>query len=304
MQVKNRLFPYPVINNNKVYSNYINHEFSFLYEIYETEYAYILKNARYHTDSFLLDTLISEDKVLVSCIVECSNTVFRKSYKLSLEGNDITLLKSDFDERVDISIFATATQDIQLKSLEFDSNYSEITFDIEKYDILGANDGFNIHFKHEETEESLSQSIFTIITSRDLKDSAYTIECGTSRKIIVTLSEKDYQNYKLIYSVPTYTEVFFNMLLIPALIEGLNYCKNYIIEDTNRDLEDIGNQYPWFRTILKAHKRLHGLELMQEDFMKLSISSFAQELLGKPLGTSLEKLVAEIKNIDRGNDND
>ena len=70
----------------------------------------------------------------------------------------------------------------------------------------------------------------------------------------------------------------------------------------SKDLDDVGNQYPWFRSIQNAYKRLTGLELVQDDFLKISVSSFAQNLMGKPFGISLGKLVDEIKHNERGND--
>jgi len=302
MQVKNRLFPYPVINNNKIFSNYLCNDFKLEYELEIDEYKVILKNARFKTDSNYINMLYDEGKLRISCVIECSNTVYRKSVDLDKLGKDITLFNSDFDERVDISMFATALMDFNLSSEEFDEDYSSIVFEIEKYDILGAYDGINIYFRHEEKEESLTQSIFTVITSTDHIPGSYTVECDTSKKIVVTMSEVDYQNYKLIHAVPLYTEVFFNMLLIPALIEGLTLCKKILQDDLSKDLDDVGNQYPWFRSIQNAYKRLTGMELVQDEFLNISVSSFAQNLMGKPFGISLEKLVDEIKHIERGND--
>ncbi len=304
MQVKNRLFPYPVINHNQILSNFGASDFQLLYESEENDNAYILKNARFLTESNLINKLYDDGKIIISCIVECSHTVYRKRFELSRKGKNIALPKVDFTERVDISMFATATEDFTLSSDEFDEDYAGIDFEIEKYDIIGANDGFNIRFKHEEAEENLAASIFSIIVGHDFEDGAYSVECNTGKKIVVTMSENDYKNYKVIYTVPTYKEVFFNMLLVPALIEGLTQCKAYLQEDSSRDLEDVGNQYLWFRSITSAYKRLKGVDLAIDDFKTVSLSFFAQELLGKPLGESLAKLVIETTGVTGGDDNE
>ena len=304
MQVKNRLFPYPVINHNLILSNFGACDFQLLYEGEETDRAYILKNARFFTESKLINQLYDEGKIVVTCIVECSYTVYRKKSYLTREGKDIELPKVDFTERVDISMFATAIEDFTLASDEFDEDYTGIDFEIEKYDIIGANDGFNIRFKHEESEENLAASIFSIIISHDFEDGAYTVECNTGKKIVVTMSEKDYLNYKVIYTVPTFKEVFFNMLLVPALIEGLTQCRIFLKEDSSRDLEDVGNQYLWFRSIISSYKRLKGIDLTIDEFKTVSLSYFAQELLGKPLGSSLAKLVELTKGTTGGDDSE
>ena len=89
------------------------------------------------------------------------------------------------------------------------------------------------------------------------------------------------------------------MLLIPSLIEGLSLCKQ-VLNDESKDLEDVGNQYLWFRSIQTAYKRLNGIDLTTEDFSKMSPVTLAQDLLGKPIGESLSKLVNETNKIDLG----
>lgn len=110
------------------------------------------------------------------------------------------------------------------------------------------------------------------------------------------MSEDDYKNYKVIYTVPVYKEVFFNMLLVPALIEGLSLCK-FMLEDSSKDLDDVGNRYMRFRSIQSAYKKLEGVELSLETFKNFSPSQLAQKLLGKPLGESLKKLVSETNKV-------
>lgn len=91
MQVKNRLFPYPVINHNKILSNFGTSDFQLLYDGEETEKAYLMKNARFYTESKLINQLFDEGKIIISCIVECSYTVYRKRFELTREGKTISL---------------------------------------------------------------------------------------------------------------------------------------------------------------------------------------------------------------------
>jgi len=306
MQVKNRIFPYPVINHNLSISDFGDREFSFLFKQEQNEKEFILKNARFVTDSVLLNELYNTGKMVVYCIVECSDTVFRKKYQLNNEGKDIALQKMDFTERVDISIFAVATDNFIYQTEEFSEDYRGIEIEIEKNDIIGANDGFRVVFNHEEEEDSFAHSIFSIIVSHDLADGAFTVECTTGRKIVVTMSEGNYKNYKIIYTVPVYKEVFFNMILVPALIEGLSLCQQFLKEIESRDLEDVENQFIWFRSILSAYEKLKGKELTTDDFKKMSVAFVSQELLGRPLGGALEKLVIETKaeKKDEGEDDE
>jgi len=296
MQVRNKIFPYPVINNNKIYSNFKNLSFELIYEPEENDYAYVLKNAKFQTESETIKKLFNEGKLGIVVVVECSDTVYRKAFEVSEEPKNLILSKNDFTEKVDVSMFAYAKEDFKYSSTELEEDYLDTDFDIEKYDILGAYDGFNVRFKHDEAEDNLVQSIFSINVNHDLEDGEYIVECDVGRKISITLSENDYKNYKVIYTVPVYKEVFFNMLLVPALIEGLSLCKS-MLEDTSKDLEDVGNHYMWFRAIQSAYKKLEGSELTLDGFKGMSPAQLGQKLLGKPLGESLKKLVSETNKI-------
>lgn len=296
MQVKNKIFPYPIINNNKNYSNFNELAFDLIYEPEETKNAYILKNTRFFTESKTILKLIKEGKIGITVVVESSNSVYRKSFEITEETKDITLFKSEFLERVDISMFAYAKKDFIFQSDEVDEDYLGISFNIDKYDIVGVNDGFNIRFKHNDEEDNLIHSIFSINVGHNLEEGEYLVEFDIGRKISINLPENEYKNYKIIYTVPVYKEVFFNMLLIPALIEGLSLCKA-MLDDPSKDLEDVGNHYLWFRSILTSYKRLEGKELTIETFKGCSLSSLSQKLLGKPLGEALKKLVSETNNL-------
>ena len=221
MQVKGKIFPYPVINHNKAFSNFGDKSFQIAFEPQENEKSYILKDCRFETDSSLISTLYAEGKIGIVLIVECSDTVYRKSFDVSNVGKDLVLMKVDFMGKVDISMFAYAKEAFMMKSDEFEEDYKDIVFEIEKYDIIGANDGFNVRFRCEESEDNLVQSIFSVVPNESLEPGVYRVECNIGKKITITLSEEDYKNYKTIYTVPAYKEVFFNMILVPTLIEGL-----------------------------------------------------------------------------------
>lgn len=300
MQVKDKIFPYPILNHNKSISNFGEADFVFSFTPEETERYYILKNAKFETECKLINDLFDEGKIKICCVVECSYTVFRKTFELTKEPHDIKLSKADFLEKTYFSMFATAKENFVLKTDNVDEDYADIEFEIEKYDILAANDGFYTTFIHQEEADNMAHSIFSIVTSHDMEaGESYIVECDTGKKITITMSDDEYKNYKVIYTVPTYMEVFFNMLLVPALVEGLSLCKNHLDGDPSADLDDVGNKFLWFRSIVNGYKRIYGTDLTVDEFKKISPVKLAQDLLGKPLGSSLKKLVDETKNATK-----
>lgn len=307
MQVKNRIFPYPVLNNNSFISNYQNIHFELLYDELNDNDYYVLKNVRFNTDSEFLLNLYNENKIKVVCILECSYTVYRKAEFIGNElGQDIKISKSDVSDKIYISMYAFATEDLVFNSSEFEDDYADINFEIEKYDIVAANDGYYYSMIHEESEDNLSQSIFSIIIDRELNDGTYLSEYDSTKKIVISLSEEDYNNYKLIHAVPIYKEVFFNMLLVPTLTEALTKCSEILNNDSSiEEIDDLTNNYLWFRSIMKGYHKLTGEELTKEKFLEKTPIYWSQVLLGKPLGISLSRLVEEMKKVNvEDNDNE
>lgn len=298
MQVKDRIFPYPVLNNNHVFSGFKAESFNLNYEAVEDESNYTLKGLIFATESKTINELFKDGKIGICLIVECSDTVYRKKFELTDKPKDIILKKVDFSENVCVSLFAYAKEGFQLVSEEFDDDYKGIDFQIEKYDILAAYDGFTISFRHDESSDNVVKSIFSIIVNHENKDGPYSIDCETNpRKIIVTLSEKDFKNYQVVYTAPDYREVFFCMLLVPALQDALNNCLN-LIKHEGKEVDDICDQYLWFRSIMTAYKRLEGKDLTSEELKNTSGSLLAQKLLGNPLEVSMERLVNTLKGTE------
>lgn len=296
MQVRGRIFPYPVLNKNQQLSGYKDKNFTFQYEPEENEVSYTLRNVTLSTDSEYINKLISDGKVGVCVIVECSHTLYRKAFLLPNHPKNIELRKADFSDQVDISLFAFAKDDLTLSSKEFDDFYDGIDIKVDKDDILAADDGFRVSFQHDESEGNLVQSIFAIVIDHNLKEGdPYVVNCALGRKIWVYLPEKQYQDYKIIYTVPSYKKVFFAMFLVPALIEALSQCQ-LLVKSESKPVEDIADQYPWFRSIMASYQKIKGAELTTDvlggsDFSPCKV---AQELLGNPLAEALTSLVKGI----------
>ena len=302
MQVKGRIFPYPVLNHNPAFSAFKGQSFDLKFEPEENEASLVLKGLVFSTESKTINELFYEGKIGVCLVVECPLTVYRKSFQLSSKPKDIILYKSDFSEEVCVSLFAYAKEAFEFASEEFDEDYSGIRFPIEKYDIIAACDGFRVTFAHDEGADNFTKSIFSIIPNPDNPDGPYSIDLSMNpRKITLVLSKKDFGNYQLINAVPNYREVFFCMLLIPSLQEALNVCLNEI-QNEGKTIDDVWEAHPWFRSITKSYKRHYGKEITEEDLKPGESSQLAQVLLGKPFGMAMEKLLDNVNHTEEEDD--
>lgn len=302
MQIAKKIFPYPIINRESQYSTYNGSSFSLELEEIDSEKIFYLKKVRYTTDSELLNKLIKESKVEVALIIECSETIFRKKVLLNEEGIDIPLYKSDFSGKVVYSMYAYTTQNIVLESSdEFLEEYQGIDYDLEKYSIVAADDGRTLYMNHEEAEENVVKSIFSVIPSFDKNDNVFYVDYETGKKIIITLSENDFNNYNEMFNIDTYKELFFSVLLIPSLTEALTRCKMLVDE---YELEEVEQTYKWFKSIIVAYEKQIGKEFTVEEFRDFSPVVLAQQLLGKPLSESLKTILISSRSTKNVGDDD
>lgn len=302
MQIAKKIFPYPIINRESQYSTYNGYSFSLELEEIDSEKIFYLKKVRYTTDSELLNKLIKESKVEVALIIECSETIFRKKVLLNEEGIDIPLYKSDFSGKVVYSMYAYTTQNIVLESSdEFLEEYQGIDYDLEKYSIVAADDGRTLYMNHEEAEENVVKSIFSVIPSFDKNDNVFYVDYETGKKIIITLSENDFNNYNEMFNIDTYKELFFSVLLIPSLTEALTRCKMLVDE---YELEEVEQTYKWFKSIIVAYEKQIGKEFTVEEFRDFSPVVLAQQLLGKPLSESLKTILISSRSTKNVGDDD
>ena len=156
MQIKNKIFPYPILNNDQRISNFLGKTFELLFNMVEKEQEIELQDIHFETSSECLINLHKEKKIKVVVIVECSNTVYRRYFEIGCDkGRDLILYKADLDETVYLSMFAYAVEDFEFISDEIEEDYkkSDGIYIIEKYDIIAANDGYNFRVIHQANEE-------------------------------------------------------------------------------------------------------------------------------------------------------
>ena len=289
MQVKAKIFPYPVLNHNEGLSNFSG-DFALIFDYIDDDENIILQNLTFNFTSISFSQLFKEDKIKIALIIECSYTVFREIYYIDKNKKEILLKKSDFAGDVFISMYAYATCDFEFSPNDVDEDYRDIVFNIEKYDILGINDGYKFRIEHQTNEDNLISSIFSIIPNKKMEDGYYQVDIDRGTKIVICLSENDYKKYRDMHCITSLKEIFFNVILIPALCEALHKCKLLIMEN-NSDLDDLINTYSWLRSIIEAYNKINSTKLTVDILKEVSITDVAQNLLGKPFGTSINNLI-------------
>lgn len=293
MQVRGKLFPYPVLNNNLALSNYANKTFDLLFEDKSDDNNLYLQNVGYYCNSASINKLIEGGKIGVLLIVESANVIYRKKIDITNGKIDFEISNQELSGKIEISMYAYSKESFTYIADEVDSDYKDLSFEIEKYDIIAINDGISRTILHKDSEENLVKSIFSIQPLSSIEDGMFDVQYENSRKILISMSDHDHGNYNIVYSMPTYQEVFFNMILIPSLTQALSKC--FFEVQRGADLDDIILNFQWFASIQKQYKRLTNNELNRENFLSIPPIQLAQMVLGKPIKLSLEKLIESTK---------
>lgn len=276
MQIGNKLFPYPTINNNILKSCFKDTVYEFKYVDKNDGQNYILENACIEINNEYIKKLMSEGYIGAGLVIECSTTVFRKMYEVTLEPQTIKINIGDLRDKVVISCYLYAKRNIlDYKDNDFLDDYQGYSFEIEKNDIIAIDDGFTTIIDYDESMDKKVASIFQVIRSNSVE--TMTIEMKT-RKIVISLPEEEFVYYDTLRKNDNFQNIFFTMLAIPALTYCLKEFQDNILSE-QYDLDVVEMNYTWFISVKNAYKTQYGIELTEEIFKNLDVSILSQKLL-------------------------
>ena len=281
MQIGNKVFPYPVLNNTDYLSGYKNtSHFELAFDTTEdgklitNSNSIVLKNVCFKLQNDDLNKLFNNNILKCALIIECSSSLFRKITYISDIPQDIIFNIQDFKNDVSISSYMYVSKDIKAyTSVDFNDYYDGYLFDIEKYDIVAIDDGFKFRIDIESDRDNLVESIFTII-QKDSNDHQLSYSNDTN-KILIYLSPEYYSYYETIkYS---FTNTNWAILIIPPLAACLNEIQRSVSDGSG--IEDIIDEKRWFKSICWSYEKATNSKLTIEDFLEINSLELAQLVL-------------------------
>ena len=281
MQLGNRVFPYPVLNKNDNLSDYKESStFMVSFDTNEDGSPYVVdgkvifKNLHYTITDDSLKELIEEEKLKGAFIVECSASVYRNKFDISQTPYDLPVSVHELNGNVVTSCYIYATEDITgFKSDGFIDDYKNYTFDIDKFDILAADDGYKFKIDLDPTEDDKVSSIFTVIPL-ETNESIMKYENG-DRNITIELPREYFNSYDIIKRKKEYNNITFSMIAIPVLSNCISEINTYEWED----IDSICDEHKWFNAVRISYKRKKGTELILENFYEMNSLELAQLVL-------------------------
>lgn len=298
MLLSKRLFPYPVLKNvphQDFEESFFKVEFE--QEKVDDKHKLLFSNLQYITNNDQFRKLINSGKVSVYAHFECSNTLYRKLIQLHSEPVDFHIDKKELSGKLYITAFAVANEYLNdYYDNDFVEDYNDAHFQIDKYDILGFDDGYSIDVIHDIEKDDKISSIFIVIPKIDNEnDAAEYFYQGN--KIIIKLPQLSYNQYDRLKYINRYQNLFFSLFAIPILAMSLNDIKQ-------TPFDDLEIQYKWFISVKNAYKKLFSEELNEESFESLDCYKFSQKIFDNALIKTIDDLYNEGSSFMEEQDNE
>lgn len=301
MHIGRRLFPYPILNNNKLYSQFKEGVFTLSYSEYVTDESLVLDEVLCELKSDYLTSLTIEGKAQVVCIVECANTMFRKPYYIKPNTkNRILIPLADLNGKYSVSAYLVAKDTFEYNSTEFHEDYEKYIFQIEKNDILAVDDGFINTISFNEEEDTKKTSIFIVIKNRTILNETMQFDYDQD-KIIINLPEKQWNLYDKMKRISQFQNIYFSIMAVPALGFALSN-----LQAQEGSVDSLRIDYKWFSAFAEAYKRVHGKELDDEEFFvkRINVYTEAQEVFDSPVTKALDSLFVFTLGLGGNDDGD
>jgi hypothetical protein len=262
MRLSDRSYPYPVVGNR---DDVPGAAFQAAVELSSDKEAIYFDTA-IACSSKTINNLVKRGDASFVLHVECSNTLFRRAFEFHTPNHRIQIPADNLNDAVEVNVFARATRDLSAYKVDSaHSDYGDVTFEVEKGDILAVGEGHV--FDLDASFDALKSigSIMEIHESAQEGDLPMRVEFNAP-KIQIVLSRKDFADYKLLKVHESVTVALTTAIILPVLVEAIHYMKDDEANDSLR----------WVRAL---HRRTESMGLKIED----EALELAQRILELPV---------------------
>ncbi len=279
MRVGKKLFPYPVLNNSKNNSGFGDSNYQLMITITQNENYFIIEKAYVEVENQDIERMLADGRAKAIMVVECSATVFREKYEIGIEPKDISIPIGNLNDKVEISSFIYANQDIEhFNSNDFLEDFADFDFSIEKYDILAVDDGYTTKVVFDEDKDKKMSSIFSVIKSNNKDLNVMTVS-SENKQIVIEMPSQYFDYHDNMKHNDNFQNIFFAIIAIPALTQCLQEIKECFSDVYSMDINEVMNDKTWFVSIANRYQAVFGTELTSDEFIDCNTYEVAQKLL-------------------------
>ena len=301
MRIKNKLFPYPILHKQVLYSGFKTSTYKLYMNTEITDNEYIIKNIYVSLNDNNIKRLYNEKKVKIVCVVECAQSMYRKTFEIGFEPMDIVIPKFDLVGYIEMSSFIYATEDINdYHSEDFLDDYEGLSISIEKNCIIAIDNGFHQTVVFDSSNDDKKNGIFVFMTNENPDKKV--VEWAIDNELVkIYIPEYQHMEYNVMKYDEIYTNTFLSIYVVPVLTMILS---NFIREQS--DIDDLQTNYKWFMNFKKIYEKEFSKELTDEEFLNWNnnyIYEVVQQMFDNCVINSMDNLY-DIRTNERVGDQD
>lgn len=174
MEIKNRLYPHPVLRENN--DDYINSSFEMDLS-YERDIKRLKLNISFKLNNKTLEKMILDEKAQYVIHIECPKTSYRKIITTTEKILSENLKDENILGKIQVTSFIVVKENIlDYENESFNSDYFGMKFNLEKGTILAIGDSYKIDVDKEKESLGNVPSIFTICKKMTTDETGINIE--------------------------------------------------------------------------------------------------------------------------------
>ena len=284
MEIKNRLFPYPVLCQDN--DDYIGSVFEVDSKLNEELANIVLEFNIKLTDNDELLWLVREGSAEYIIHIECSSTSFRTAIPTANSRITYNIPKAKINNELSLLGMIVAKKDInKFKNKHLNEDYEGEVINFKKGSILAYVNMPKVFVTKNYEELAGNDPFFTVIkrVNQDQNERNIVSYDINEAKIKILVDPEVYDEYTKYYTNPNMEAITNTLLVMPALA--------YTIEVLRTDGIEVYKSLYWYRKISKACQ-LQGVDFENDiiyNYEKTSVE-IAQQMLQFPINRSFANL--------------
>lgn len=279
MRIKNRLSPYPILDNFG--DDYVNSSFTVEYEI-NTQFTEVYGKLTFKLDNEEIKALIEAKKAVYTVHIESPSTCYREVFYSDDTEIEFKLNASVVSKVIEIRTFIVLTQAISaFTSKNFHPDYQGHSFDLDAHQIVAIGTAKNYDIKKDDRDLGSLPSILRIVKLEDKKKGSLSVNTDNDEYIVLGLSEDVFELYARL-GKNTFKATAFSLVLLPALMVVIQRM-------CDGKMDEAINSMHWYK-VIEALLNNNGFYIEDLSMDNDSLLTICQSIFADPIARSFKEL--------------
>lgn len=279
MRIKNRLSPYPILDNFG--DDYIDSSFTVDYEV-DTQFTEVYGKLTFKLDNDEIKKLIADKKAVYSVHIESPSACYRTVFFSDNTELEFKLNASSLSKVIEIRTFIVLTHAINsFSSKKFHPDYQGQTFDLEPHQIIAIGTAKDYDIKKDDRDLGTLPSILRIDKLEGRRKGTLSVNTDNDEYVIVGLSKDVFDQYVRL-GKSAFKASAFSLVLLPALMVVIQRMCN------GKDDEAVSSMH-WYK-VIESLLDENGFRVEDLSIDNDSLLTVCQKIFADPIARSFKEL--------------